>query len=357
MTDKTPEQMISNLTRSGNEEAEETLRIEPDVDDIEQEGASEDQPPVEAASDGEGEDSDDAQDSATEEDEADESDKEDYVSREDFDRVHQEAVKRRHTIKELKQRLLKQEQNIEQMFATVQEQLKSREAPDPEVEAVANDPAVRLLREDIRKLREDAGLTPEQIRREEEAERRQAAIEQANEILTDYINVNRESFQKQHPDYQEAVEFALTKRAGQLRRSGLSEQEAMAAVNEEMIEMCARAFDQDLNPAELAYQMAVEDYNWHPENNSGPPPEEKPAPKPAPRTMDSVARIKAGMKSQSVSGMSGDRGGTGEAPARATMTRDQFYSQVDPGTRIQVLSDQSKFEELARTGKITVDWV
>ena len=344
--------MISNLTSAGNKDAERLElgaadvggeqqpaepageETEPDGKEVSPEGG---EPVAAAPAEGEGE--------------GEKTPPSDFVTREDFDRVHKEAVKRRHLVKDLKLELREQGENI----SALRELMINPPTPaTPEEQAIAADPAVQMIRGDIQSLREDAGLTPEQMRA---TQQNQEQTEEYKEVV-EYVNESREKFETAHPDYQEALQFALEKRVTQIKRIGYDEATAREQVGIEMQDMCSKAFENGEDPSKMAYDMAVDDYGWTGKaSGDDPEPKESSPPPVPPRTMDSVARIKAGMQQQSVAAMGGDRGGVGSETARAEMTRDQFYAQVEPGMRIQILANTAKFEELAKTGKITVDWV
>ena len=345
---KSSEELIGHLTRSGNEDAEEQFSIEPEQpEEGEAQAGSEGEAPPESDS-ATADDSLEVVETESEDDSESDGDGEpQYVTKDEFDEVHREAVKRRHANKDLREQLKIQSENIAALHQAI---TSPPEPPDPAYIEASQDPAVQAIRDDINRLRQDAGLTPENLQRQEQLAKEQ---ERRTRVM-EYVNASRESFESSHPDYKEALNHTLEKRGAQLSRLGYSQEDVGRILNDEARDLAERAYENGQNPAKIIYEMATQDYGYSkqaPQSTTEPP-----AAKPYRREMSSVERIRKGLQQQSVDGMQGDRGGADTNHARGKMTREEFLNNVDAGTRLQVMADQAKFEELAKTGEITVDW-
>jgi hypothetical protein len=357
---KTAEEHVAALTGAGNTEAEEafTMEVEGRLGDAsEPEGkeegtGGEGDASSEEHPDGEGGEVQSAKAGGEDGEKEDGEPPKGFVKQEDYDKVHREAVKRRHADKERR----------DEMVALRQEVAETREAilnPPPELtpeeRQVWEDPAVQIITGEIDQLREDAGLTPEAVKSravyQQEIERRSTVAE--------YTKASADSFRSANSDYDGALNHAIQSRSRQLSRLGYDAGHVARLINEEAREICEMAYDRGENPAKTLYEMAVEDYGWQapaPGGEGGDKTVTTPA-KPYVREMSSVERIRKGLGQQSVDSMHGDRGGPDSLKARGKMTKEQFFNEVDAGQRLEILADGEKFEELEKTGEITVDWM
>lgn len=286
-----------------------------------------------------------------------------YVLKTDYDRVHREAVGRKHTIKDLKNEVKRVDENIlalrDEMFEALRRQ---NEPVDPQQEAIDNDPAVRRILGHVDSRFEEfqraAGLDPASMyERDLQAEMERENQERQQELYS-FVNESRERFERSHPDYKDAFAHALNSRVEFLKSAGLSDLDAGTQVNEEVNALVQNAYENGLDPAEIVYNMAKTQFGY-----SGQQQEQQEQQSEAPQaaqnfsTMNSVDRIRRGVQTQSVGPMGGSRGGDTEG-SKFFMTREEFFddSKVPPGKRLEILSRDDKWVELGKTGKIEIDW-
>ena len=273
------------------------------------------------------------------------------------------AEGRRAEITTLRSKLSEQSQNIEQLrqmwLAEAQEKAAQRREQDRikelEKEAelygedVVNDPATRYMRDKL-------AQTQEMLERQSQAEeaRRRSVQEQAQqyraeraaqEQALESLRHMETEFEQKVPDYKQAYDFAVKKRADMWQKRGYSPAEAEQAVRNEEAYLFAEQMQLGNNPAKVAYDMAIE-WGWNPEMAQT---EQQPAPGP------NSQKMRAGVQAGGVRSMPGTAGNA-NASANDYITAEQFFKTVPDAVRMRVLGDPDKFEELGRTGKIKRDW-
>ena len=108
--------------------------------------------------------------------------------------------------------------------------------------------------------------------RQETAEERLARLENeqraANQIaaLRNHVTGLEHEFQKQAPDYTDAVAFLQSRKVAQYVRSGMSQQEALGAVHNDALMFTHAVIQRGLNPAEAAYELA-KDWGYAPKGS------------------------------------------------------------------------------------------
>jgi hypothetical protein len=260
-------------------------------------------------------------------------------------RTREKLAETQKSVEQLRRIWLKQEQERAEARKAQERQELLRQEAQLYGEDVVNDPAARYLRDKMQQTQEMI----ERQRQQEEAQRRIVQEQQAEyarqqqaqaEALSRLERMEAE-MQEKHPDYLEAYNFAVNKRAKMYEARGYSREEAEMQVRNEEAFLFAEQMQRGGNPAEVAYKMAKE-WGWQ-------TPQEK-----APRQKADMSRMKSSIESGSGSGrLKGSPGRSGDAQY---MTNEEFFSTVPDHIRLKVLGDQDKFEELGRTGRIKVDW-
>jgi len=90
---------------------------------------------------------------------------------------------------------------------------------------------------------------------EQQRNRREAEERQQNEFVQS-VSAQVQTFQKEHPDYDDALTHLLDARARELRVYGYPEDQVQAAVNNEATALAQHAYQNGRNPGEVAYELA-----------------------------------------------------------------------------------------------------
>ena len=226
-------------------------------------------------------------------------------------------------------------------------------------EEVVDDPAVSYMRDkwtQTQEMIENQDLTRAQ--QQQAFAQRAANISQqnANFAATKAAVISQEeAFAKEKPDYYAAYQFARDARVGFYKDVGWDEQQAHTIVNQEEEGIRQQQLGTLGGSVPKAVYAIAERFGWTPDQAQG---AEKPVVAPAAPNQASLDappnfnKLRAGVGSRG----SGDMPGTAGSSRDKRMTAAEFYDTVPIATRIAVQSDPDKFEELGRTGFITVDW-
>lgn len=219
-------------------------------------------------------------------------------------------------------------------------------------EDVVNDPAVRYMRD---KWAQTQDLIERQNQEAEgrrrailEASQRHRAQQAAFEAEVNWVRGQEESFKKEHPDYEDAYEYAKRARVEMYQDMGFDPDAAVATVRQEEYNLRQVAKQKGGNVAEAIWKLAQR-YGYESKPKDG-----EPAPKTrGPEPLPNFNKMKQGVKSRGLSGMPG-AGGSSSGGARK-LSAEEFYATVPLGRRLEIQADPDKFEELGRTGYITID--
>ena len=256
-------------------------------------------------------------------------------------------------------------QYMQQMFLKEQEQRQKEEYQKQQEEwerqqreqygdDVIDDPHVRFLANQVAELKRQQWESEQQregrVRAvQEQYEANQRAKAEWNQKLTT-LQQQEEQFAAQHPDYNDAYEYAFNKRKEMYVRRGWTPEQAHNQLLEEERYLMDEQLAKGGNIAEEVYRLA-QDYGYRPGGNV-----DKPAPaKPAEQgpAGSSFNKIRDALGSASVGQMNGGPGNSGN---EEYISIEKFYETVPEHIRAQVHSDPDQFEMLGRYGKVKVTW-
>lgn len=291
---------------------------------------------------GDDDDSDDADDSDDDDvdseedyDSDDDSDDENrYISREEYDAARREADGRLNQIVALRDENRAISQNMEQLrqilLQQYQEQSDDQEEELPE--NLANHAGIRYMKNRLDRLDERLNEGSNRQQQIYQQQMQQQQIQQEFQKVAEYTNQKKEEFSEKHKDFDDAYEFARNARKAFL--VGVPEEHREVVLNNEETQLAMRAMQMGQNPAQQIYEMAKQ-LGWNPKK--------KKAKKVDPN------RVKSGLKSSRTSTLTGGRGKRG-----GRMNAKQFLTQLPKAERLRVLSDPELFEQLARTGHVSL---
>jgi hypothetical protein len=219
-------------------------------------------------------------------------------------------------------------------------------------EDVVNDPHVSYMRDKMSQVEWQL----EQQRQEQEGRVRtmqeQAAQARAQEEYrrNAIMEIDRQEkgFAEEHPDYEDAYKYAREKRGQMYARRGYTPEQVEQAVAEEEIYLMQEQLSRGGSVPQEIYNWAL-DYGWTAPSDTA---DNQRSERPQDRTSD-FDKIRAGVTGQGVRTMNGAGGNSGDAQY---ISMEQFYKTVPEHIRAEVHADPDKFEQLAKTGKIRVDW-
>jgi hypothetical protein len=256
------------------------------------------------------------------------------------------------SIEQLRQIFLKKEQEEyeAQQEAEVAAQLEyEREVYGDEV---VDDPAVAYMRDKWVQ-------TQEAIERQaQEAEgRRRALLEQSAahraqqeqwQAEVAAVGAQEKEFSEKQPDYYDAYEFAKNARMEMYTSVGWSPEQAKEIVaNEEAGLRQVQLRNPNGNVARAIYDMATR-LGYQPPEPDG----KETKPLPTRDTTPNFGKMRAGVSSRGAGDLKGS-GGTSGSGRR--LSAEEFYNTVPIAERLEIQANPDKFEELGRTGYITLD--
>lgn len=294
-----------------------------------------------------------------------------------YEEIQRESSGRLGTIEELRGRLRETSDNIENLrqmvleSKTVQEEAANQAKLESKVqeelekygENVVNDPHVAYMRDKINELNQRQlsieqqrqaraqQWQAEQARRAQFAEQRQAFLQT--------LKAQEESFVEQHPDYDDAYNFARNKRKEMYVRRGFDAAAAEREVANEEAHLAQEQLLRGGNVAQEIYNWA-KDYGWQAvsgqvdESRTTGQSDEAAVLGQANRGNDTndFERIRRGLRDASLRSMDSNQ----SRPDAEYVTSEQFYKTVPEHIRAQVHADPELFEQLGRYGKIKKFW-
>lgn len=264
-------------------------------------------------------------------------------SQDDYDKVIQESMGRKGAIDELRDKLRVQTENIGAMQEMFLEQQAADAPSDEEIfgEAVVKDPAIRYLVSKVDGLQRQ--FTTDRNQRIEAVQGRNRMTAQQRKVqeTREMIGKAEKDFSEKHADYGQAYDHFRAQRTKLHQSRGYNEQEITQLLGQEENDLINEALHRGRNPVEDLYNMAKANGFVAPAT-------------PAPAkdyAAESAKRVGAGVKAQNIGSMAGAP--TGAKPT-GVMTRQEFLTNIPKPERMRILADPDKFEELAKTGNITL---
>ena len=212
---------------------------------------------------------------------------------------------------------------------------------------VLEDPAMQRL---------DARFDKLEGRIESDRQEREHRIQEVNRITTEqraehenmqqlsnFAVSSEQKFVADHPDssYHEAYNHLREVRGKVYSSRGLSKADIEQRLGMEEIQLITEAAQAGRDPATDVYNMAIE-FGFSPAEAK----EAKANIAPVP----DLSRVKEGLELANPSDITRTPG----RDTSGTLTREQFFNDLPYPERMAILSDQDKFEELTKTGKITL---
>jgi hypothetical protein len=252
-----------------------------------------------------------------------------YVSKDEFDRIKREADGRLSEIVALRQGQSSLASNME---ALRQDLLEREVAGDDDAvdlpSEIADHPSMGYIKKRMDRMEDNLRgaleLTPEEV----QVKNQEVMVNQVNQ----YVATKRAEFEKTHPDFEAAYQHAREARKKFL--VGVPEHEKDNVLAYEEMSLAVRAMQQGKNPAEEVYQVAT-DFGYKKNGTTA---------------KSDPAKVKAGVESAGVSNVAGGRSSRSGKMSAAT-----FFANLSKQERLALLASPEKFEEIARTGKISVD--
>lgn len=276
--------------------------------------------------------------------------------------LRQDRSEANQTLKNLQEMMVEQQRKQAEMEIRAEVEAEMAEEEALYGKDVVNDPGVAYLREKISQNADDI-----ESYRQSQEHRAQSVNDQAQQYqqvqeevrqIQDAVKRSEEEFSQAQPDYMQAFDFATNKRTQSYVNRGYDQETAEKMVVQEVQFLAKEQTSLGRSPAKAAYDIAVE-WGWN-QNMMKQQPGKTPLPAQAhPGVQDynamlpNVDKLKAGVTHGRGTGeFAGSSGNT----RPNTLTREQFFATVPANTRMQVLADPDKFEELGKTGHIVIDW-
>lgn len=218
---------------------------------------------------------------------------------------------------------------------------------------VVDDPAVAYMRDkweqtqDIieRQAQEQEGRRQMLREQSQQWQAQQAAFKQEQAMVA----AQEKQYADEKPDYYDAYKFAKQARVDMYTDMGYDKDTAIAITRQEEAGLRQQQMAAGGNVADAIYKMAhrlgykqaeknVEQARQEPSYKDNTP---------------NFDKMRAGVNQQRAGGMQGT-GGTASGGSRK-LSAEEFYNTVPLPTRLEIQADPDKFEELGRTGYITMD--
>jgi hypothetical protein len=263
----------------------------------------------------------------------------------------------------LRSRLRTQDDSIEELRKLMLAQMEREEAytvadeleDDAQLygKEVVTDPHMRYVRDKIAGIEENI----EQQRQRDEHYRRELTAQaeqvqqqrQAELAMMNALGQQEAAFAEKYPDYDKAYKFTRSKKLEMMVGRGYTEKQAIDHINAQEAQLAQEQLYRGGNVAEQVWAEA-QAYGYQ-----SPQAQEKPAvnQQVQSETVADIDRIKAGLANQGLATMQGAGADRGDPQY---MTNEEFFSKVPAGLRQQIFMNPDKFEEIAKTGRIRVDW-
>ena len=265
-------------------------------------------------------------------------------TQEAYDKLIKESMGRKGAIDELREQLRTQTENI----GAMQEMFVESQTPDAPTDAelygqeVVSDPAIQYLTSKMEGLQQQ--ITHDRTQRIDAAQKNYKAASQRRNVdeTREFLAKTEQAFSEKHPDYGDAYDYFRKVRSNLHRSRGYDDTEIQQLLSNEENSLIDEALSRGRNPVEDLYNMS---------KTQGFVP---PAPAPAPArdfAAESARRVSGGVNSGSIGSMAGAP--SGSKPS-GILTRQEFMTNIPKAERMRILSDSDRFEELAKTGNITL---
>lgn len=217
-------------------------------------------------------------------------------------------------------------------------------------EEVVTDPHMRYMRDKIANLENDF-----EARRQQDEHYRRELTQQAQQVqyqrqaehnLMTALGSQEAAFAETHKDYDQAYKFTRSKKFEALVGRGFDQKQAIDQINAEELYLAQEQLSRGGNVPEQIWAQA-QAYGFQSQAQA------KPAVNPQVEQTADIERIKAGLANQSIASMAGSGADRGDPQY---MTSEEFFAKVPAGLRQQIFMNPDKFEEVAKFGRIRVDW-
>lgn len=187
----------------------------------------------------------------------------------DLRALHEERALRKETQREL--RAIREEQQRQAQIQAQREQewqigqqrlqqiIQAREAPPPDEQADPLGAGLHIAKQtaaQVEQMRREQWQREQQIAQQNQVMQQRQMQEQAMQQFVNRVTASEAEFKTSHPDYQEALTFAMTRRTKELTAAGYEQDEAAQIAGNDARNLAAQWVGRGLNPAEHAYKMA-----------------------------------------------------------------------------------------------------
>jgi hypothetical protein len=209
---------------------------------------------------------------------------------------------------------------------------------------VIDDPAVRYLKTRLDKVEEDrVKEREERENRVQELNRRASERKKAKDhmdYVANYIVTSENAYKEAHPTYDAAYDHLRKERSKWYTARGFDEATVKSIVDQEEYNLVIESIQGGKDIAAEIWNMATS-FGFSPDTvvaedrTAGNPPD--------------TTRLKKALNQQRVTSVP-----SGSGRRDGKMSRAEFFKNVGQAERLRILGDPEKFEELAKTGSITL---
>jgi hypothetical protein len=161
--------------------------------------------------------------------------------------LHEERS-RRQQLEAENRRLSEERTRFDERLKVIQEM--NRPQPEPEPDAYA-DPIAKIVRQDQR----IADLEQRIVQGNQQWTEQQQQAEQVRRIAQ-AASADADRFKTEKPDYDQAYQFWMRSRAGEMQAQGLPSARIVEELQKEELQISAGAFQRSVSPAETLYEIA-----------------------------------------------------------------------------------------------------
>jgi len=262
-------------------------------------------------------------------------------------KIREESAGRLTEITEMREKYRVQGESIEHMrqMMLADEQRRADAAEAAKYgPAVLDDPAMKRIDENFAriegKIENDREAREHRIQEINRVNEENRLEQQYRTGLENFARTSEDKFRESHPDvaYDKAYDYLREQRGKFYTSRGLAKEEVEKRLSAEEIQLITEAGQAGRDPATDVWNMALE-FGFDPAT----------AGEAAVAVERDVSKIKEGVNFSNTSHVPSTPGGSpGE------MTRKAFFEELPYPDRMRILSDPEKFEELSKTGKITM---
>lgn len=164
--------------------------------------------------------------------------------------LHEERERRRELQKQLQEQA-QQQARMEERFNIFMQAVQAQQQPQEQPRSVEEDPVGALKR-----IEQWANMTAQQQLQAQQFTMRQQAEAQQYEQLRSAVERAETSFRQEHPDYDDALKYAMGLREIELKALGVPAHIIPQRVMQDAREIAQHALSIGRSPAELAYDYA-----------------------------------------------------------------------------------------------------